>query len=38
MQHILEAIQEDATSEEFAHLPIPDHYRAAFVKRDEAAR
>ncbi|MEI2713668.1 MAG: hypothetical protein V9G04_10355 [Nocardioides sp.] len=36
MQHILEAIQSGtATSEDFASLEVPDHYRAAFVKKDE---
>jgi crotonyl-CoA reductase len=36
MQQILEAIQAGASSEEFANLAIPECYRAAFVKRDEA--
>ena len=35
MQHILEAIQADASGEDIAALPIPDTYRAAFVRRDE---
>jgi crotonyl-CoA reductase len=36
VQHILEAIQSGtATSEDFASLEVPDHYRAAFVKKDE---
>ena len=35
MQHILEAIQAGASGDELAHLPIPESYRAAFVKRDE---
>ena len=35
MQHILEAIQADASAEEIAALQIPDSYRAAFVRRDE---
>jgi crotonyl-CoA reductase len=35
MQHILEAIQADASGEDIAALPIPDSYRAAFVRRDE---
>lgn len=37
MQKILEAIQSDsATSEDFANLELPDHYRAAFVKKEDA--
>lgn len=36
MQHILDAISsDDATSDDFANLEIPDHYRAAFVRKDE---
>ena len=36
MQHILDAIESDqATSEDFAALEVPDSYRAAFVKKDE---
>ena len=36
MQNILEAIQSgEATSEDFAHLELPESYRAAFVKKDE---
>ena len=35
MQHILEAIQADASSDEMAALEIPDSYRAAYVTRDE---
>lgn len=35
MQHILEAIQSDASGDEIANLPIPETYRAAFVRRDE---
>ena len=38
MKQILDAIQSGAaTSEDFAALDLPDHYRAAFVKKDEAA-
>ncbi len=37
MEHILEAIQADASGEELAALPIPEAYRAAFVRRDETA-
>ncbi|HYF46274.1 MAG TPA: crotonyl-CoA carboxylase/reductase [Acidimicrobiales bacterium] len=36
MQEILEAIQAGASGEELAALPIPESYRAALVKRDEA--
>ncbi|MCB0968686.1 MAG: crotonyl-CoA carboxylase/reductase, partial [Ilumatobacter sp.] len=35
MQHILEAIQAGASGDDLANLPIPESYRAAFVKRDE---
>lgn len=35
MQKILEAIQAGASGEEIAALPIPESYRAAFVKKDE---
>lgn len=35
MQQILEAILADAPGEEIANLPIPESYRAAFVRRDE---
>jgi crotonyl-CoA reductase len=37
MKHILEAIQAGASGEELAALPIPDSFRAAFVRRDESA-
>jgi crotonyl-CoA reductase len=37
MEAILEAIDQGASSEEIAALPIPDHYRAAYVRRDETA-
>src|SRR6187402_1947092 len=36
MQQILEAIEAGATGEELAAIPLPDHYRAAFVRRDDA--
>ena len=36
MQQILEAIQAGAGGEELANIPLPDHYRAAFVRRDDA--
>ena len=35
MQHILEAIRSGSTGDELAALPIPESYRAAFVRRDE---
>ncbi|HET7719008.1 MAG TPA: crotonyl-CoA carboxylase/reductase, partial [Acidimicrobiales bacterium] len=35
MQDILEAIQAGASGEEIAALPIPESYRAAFVRREE---
>ena len=35
MQHILEAIQADASGDEIAALEIPESYRAAFVQRDD---
>ena len=37
MQHIREAILAGVTGDELAALPLPDHYRAAFVRRDEMA-
>src|SRR3954452_10027408 len=36
MQDILDAIQQGASGEDLAALPIPESYRAAFVQRDEA--
>ena len=36
MQQILEAIQAGATGDELADLPLPEHYRAAFVRREDA--
>ena len=36
MQNILDAIQSgNATADDFAHLELPDSYRAAFVRKDE---
>ncbi len=35
MQEILEAIQSGASGDDIANLPIPESYRAAFVRRDE---
>jgi len=36
MREILEAIQAGASGDDIGNLPIPESYRAAFVKRDEA--
>src|SRR5215467_5882779 len=36
MQQILEAIQAGADGAELANIPLPDHYRAAFVRREDA--
>ncbi len=35
MEQILEAVQAEASGAEIAGLPIPESYRAAFVRRDE---
>ena len=35
MQEILDAIQAGASGDDLAALPIPESYRAAFVRRDE---
>src|SRR5262245_13398917 len=35
MQAILEAILAGATGDELAALPLPDHYRAAYIRRDD---
>ena len=35
MQHVLDAITSDASSDDFAHLPIPESYRAVHVRKDE---
>src|SRR6476469_6174209 len=37
MDTILEAIQSGASGADIANLPIPDHYRAAYVHRDDVA-
>ena len=37
MQHVLDAIQAGASGADIAALSIPDHYRAAFVRREDAA-
>src|SRR5215217_3503261 len=36
VQQILEAIQAGASGDELSSLPLPDHYRAAFVRREDA--
>lgn len=36
MQEILAAIQAGASGDDLANLPIPDHYRAAYVRREDA--
>jgi crotonyl-CoA reductase len=36
MQHVLDAINAGASGDDIAALEIPESYRAAFVKRDEA--
>jgi crotonyl-CoA reductase len=36
MQEILDAIQSGASGDEIANLPIPESYRAALVRKDEA--
>ena len=35
MQHILDAIQSDASADDFAALEVPDHYRGVHVLKDE---
>ena len=35
MHHILDAIQADASSEEFANLELPESYRAAWVDKED---
>src|SRR5829696_6281464 len=35
MEQILAAIEAGASGDELANLPIPDHYRAAFVRRED---
>ena len=35
MQHILDAIQSGASSDDIANLPIPESYRACFVRRED---
>ncbi len=37
MERFLEAIVAGASGEEFAAIPLPDHYRAAFVRREDTA-
>jgi crotonyl-CoA reductase len=36
MQQILEAIEAGASGEELANVPLPESYRAAFVRKDES--
>ena len=36
MQEFLSAIQAGASGEDLAAIPLPESYRAAFVRRDEA--
>src|SRR6476469_4694871 len=36
MQQLRDAIIQGASGDELAALPIPDHYRAAFVRREDA--
>ncbi|MDQ3738934.1 MAG: alcohol dehydrogenase catalytic domain-containing protein, partial [Actinomycetota bacterium] len=36
MEHFLDAIQSGASGEDLANLPIPESYRAAYVRREEA--
>jgi len=36
MKHVLEAIEANATSEDFAALELPESYRAAFVRAEDA--
>ena len=35
MQHVLEAIQSGASSADIANLPIPESYRACYVRRED---
>src|SRR3954451_15365168 len=35
MQQLRDAIVQGASADELAALPIPDHYRAAFVRRED---
>src|SRR5829696_4512258 len=37
MQELRDAIVQGASGDELAALPIPDHCRAAFVRRDDTA-
>jgi crotonyl-CoA reductase len=37
MQEILDAIQAGASGDDLANLPIPESYRAAFVRREDSA-
>ncbi|HAN36088.1 MAG TPA: crotonyl-CoA carboxylase/reductase, partial [Acidimicrobiaceae bacterium] len=35
MQHILDAIQSNASADDFANLAVPQSYRAVHVLKDE---
>ena len=35
MQHVLDAIQSGASTDDFANLPVPESYRAVHVLKDE---
>src|SRR4051794_24524405 len=37
MQQILEAIQSGASGDDIANLPLPESYRAAFVRKEDVA-
>src|ERR1700712_4210750 len=37
MQKILDAIEAGATGDELARIPLPESYRAAFVRREDVA-
>ena len=37
MQEILDAIQSGASGDDIANLPVPESYRAAFVRREDTA-
>jgi crotonyl-CoA reductase len=37
LHHVLEAVQAGASGDDIGALPIPESYRAAFVKRDDVA-
>ena len=37
MEHILEAIEAGAAGNDVGNLPIPEHFRAAYVQRADTA-